>query len=117
MAAYLPDPLICLMRDTILAVPKREGPDRPIRQLGVLLVCYLTDEPQTVRGLAAKLNISRPAITRALDRLRESDLIWRRVDPLDRRSIVVERTVSGGKFMRDLTLSMVEAKKAIISDW
>ena len=39
-----------------------------------------------MRGLAAKLAVSKPAITRALDRLSEFDLVRRKTDPLDRRS-------------------------------
>ena len=40
-------------------------------------------------GLAAELNVSKLAITRALDRLGEFDFARRKVDPLDRRSILV----------------------------
>ena len=62
-----------------------DGPDLSARQLGVFLTCYLETEAQTVRGLAAKLGVSKPAITRALDRLSEFDLVRRKTDPLDRR--------------------------------
>jgi DNA-binding MarR family transcriptional regulator len=62
----------------------------------------LEDEAQTVRALAAKLNVSKPAITRALDRLSEFDLVRRKTDPLDRRSVLVQRTISGTIFLRDL---------------
>ena len=48
----------------------------------------LEGEAQTVRGLAAKLNVSKPAITRALDRLAELDLVRRKTDPLYRRSVL-----------------------------
>ena len=44
----------------------------------MFLTCYLDDEAQTVRGLAAKLNVAKPAITRALDRLSEFDLVRRK---------------------------------------
>jgi DNA-binding MarR family transcriptional regulator len=46
----------------------------------------LDDEAQTVRELAAKHNVSKPVITRALDRFSEFDLVRRKTDPLDRRS-------------------------------
>ena len=39
--------------------------------MAVLLTVYLTPPPHAVRGLAAKQNISMPAITRALDCLGE----------------------------------------------
>jgi flagellar hook assembly protein FlgD len=72
---------------------------------------YLTDGPHTVRGLAAELNVSKPAITRALDRLGELDLARRKVDPMDRRSILVQRTLKGTAFLRDMRQIMVEAEQ------
>jgi DNA-binding MarR family transcriptional regulator len=62
-----------------------------------------------VRGLAADLNISKPAITRALDRLGELDFARRKIDPQDRRSILVQRTTRGAAFLRDLRNIMLEA--------
>ena len=87
---------------TIVALVRRDGRDLTARQLGVLLTSYLDIEAQTVRGLAANLNISKPAITRTLDRLSEFNLIRRKADPLDRRSILVQRTIAGTGFLRDL---------------
>jgi len=75
----------------------------------VFLTCYLLDGGHTVRGLAAELNVSKPAITRPLDRLGELDLARRKVDPLDRRSILVQRTLKGASFLRDLRSIMGEA--------
>ena len=66
-----------VLRETIVALVRRDGPDLSARQLGVLLTCYREDEAQTVRGLAAKLDVSKPAITRALDRISEFDLVHR----------------------------------------
>ncbi len=62
-----------------------------------------------MRGLAADLHVSKPAITRALDRLGELDLARRKVDPLDRRSVLVQRTLKGAGFLRDLRSIMGEA--------
>ena len=60
-----PDQLVGILRDTVVALVRRDGPDLSARQLGVFLTVYLTDGPHTVRGLAAELNVSKPAITRA----------------------------------------------------
>jgi DNA-binding MarR family transcriptional regulator len=106
------DQLIGILRDTIVALVRRDGPDLSARQLGVFLTCYLQDGPHTVRGLAAELNVSKPAITRALDRLGELDLARRKVDPLDRRSVLVQRTLKGAAFQRDLRAIMNEASSA-----
>src|ERR1700686_4353639 len=97
-----PDQLVGILRDTVVALVRRDGPDLSARQLGVFLTCYLESEAQTVRGLAAKLGVSKPAITRALDRLSEFDLVRRKTDPLDRRSVLVQRTATGMAFMREL---------------
>lgn len=113
MAASPPNPLsdaqVGLLRETIVALVRRDGADLSARQLGVFLTCYLREGGHTVRGLAAELNVSKPAITRALDRLGELDLARRKVDPLDRRSVLVQRTTKGSAFLRDLRGIMLEA--------
>ena len=103
------DQQVGILRDTIVSLVRRDGPDLSARQLGVLLTCYLQDGAHTVRGLAADLNVSKPAITRALDRLGELDLARRKVDPMDRRSVLVQRTLKGQAFLRDLRSIMTEA--------
>jgi DNA-binding MarR family transcriptional regulator len=103
------DQMVGILRDTIVALVRRDGPDLSARQLGVFLTCYLQEGAHTVRGLAADLNVSKPAITRALDRLGELDLARRKVDPMDRRSVLVQRTLKGAAFLRDLRSIMAEA--------
>ena len=103
------DQMVGILRDTVVALVRRDGPDLSARQLGVLLTCYLQEGGHTVRGLAADLNVSKPAITRALDRLGELDLARRKVDPMDRRSVLVQRTLKGQAFLRDLRGIMTEA--------
>ncbi len=107
-----PDHLVGILRDTVVALVRRDGPDLSARQLGVFLTCYLHEGGHTVRGLAADLHVSKPAITRALDRLGELDLARRKVDPLDRRSVLVQRTLKGAAFLRDLRGIMTEAAGA-----
>ncbi|UFN48336.1 MarR family transcriptional regulator [Roseomonas sp. OT10] len=106
------DELVEILRDTIVAMVRRDGPDLSARQLGVFLTTYLADGPHTVRGLAASLNVSKPAITRALDRLGELDLTRRKTDPQDRRSVLVQRTMKGSTLLRDLSAIMGEAAQA-----
>jgi DNA-binding MarR family transcriptional regulator len=103
------DHLVGILRETVVALVRRDGVDLSARQLGVFLTCYLQDSAHTVRGLAAELNVSKPAITRALDRLGELDLARRKVDPADRRSVIVQRTLKGAAFLRDLRGIMSEA--------
>ena len=108
-AIDVPDRLTGLLRTAIVELVRRDGPDLTARQLGVFLTCYLETEAQTVRGLATQLNVSKPAITRALDRLAEFDLVRRKTDPLDRRSVLVQRTATGMAFLRELRRTLSDA--------
>jgi DNA-binding MarR family transcriptional regulator len=101
-----------ILRDTVVSLVRRDGVDLSARQLGVFLTCYLDDGAHTVRGLAGQLNVSKPAITRALDRLSDLDLARRKVDPSDRRSVLVQRTTKGLAFLREIRTVMGEAVTA-----
>jgi len=103
------DAQVRLFRETVVALVRRDSADLSARQLGVFLTCYLNDDAHTVRGLAAELNVSKPAITRALDRLGEFDLARRKTDPLDRRSVLVQRTTKGAALLREIRGIMAEA--------
>lgn len=76
--------------------------DLSLRQLSVLLTVSLEPGPHTVRGLAAELNVSKPAITRALDRLGELDFVRRNVDPMDRRSVFAVLQPRGREYVAQL---------------
>src|SRR3954470_21101007 len=103
------DALTHLLRKTVLALVRRDSPDLTARQFGVFLTVYLAAGPHTVRGLAAQLNVSKPAITRALDRLGERDLVRRKLDPMDRRSVLVQQTPGGREFLAELRRVMAAA--------
>lgn len=90
-----------LWRGAIIESVRRDGPDLSARQMALLLTVYLTPPPHTVRGLAQTLNVSKPAITRALDRLAELGMVKRKTDDADRRSVLVQRTVKGSVFLRE----------------
>ena len=77
-------------------------PDLSARQLVVLLTVYLEPPPHTVRGLASKLRVTKPVITRALDTMGRIDLLSRRRDEADRRNVVVQRTVRGALYVESL---------------
>ena len=113
MAATLsPDRLLGILRDTIVGTVRRDGPDLSARQFGVFLICYLEEGPHTVRGLAARLEVSKPAITRSLDRLAELGLAKRAPDPRDRRSVLVTRTRRGNDLLADLRGYLATAVKS-----
>jgi DNA-binding MarR family transcriptional regulator len=77
-------------------------PDLTTRQLALLLHVGLMPGPHTVRGLAETLRFSKPAVTRALDRLAALGWLARARDPRDRRSVLVGVTEDGRAFLADL---------------
>ena len=84
-----------LWHDVNLSLVRDEQPDLSSRQISILLTVYLQAPPHTVRGLAQKLSVSKPVITRALDTMGKLDLVNRRRDANDRRNVLVQRTVTG----------------------
>ena len=105
----LEERLLHILRDTALSEIRLDQPDLTLRQLAILLVVYQTPEPQTVRGLAAHLSISKPAVTWTLDRLGDADLTLRKVDARDRRSVIVVRTAAGDAMVQRLKDALAEA--------
>lgn len=90
-----------LWHAVMVSALRKDLPDLTSRQFALLLHVYLTAPPHTVRGLAAQLNMSKPAVTRALDRLSKLDFLRRKVDEKDRRSVLVQRSVAGSVFLRE----------------
>ncbi len=82
-----------------MASVRGDAPDLSARQMALLLSVYMGEGPHTVRGLAQALRISKPAISRALDRLGELGYVRRERDDLDRRNVLVRRTQAGAKFL------------------
>ncbi len=76
-----------------------------------MLNVYLTPPPHTVWGLAEQLNVTKPVITRAVDRLSELGMVRRKTDPDDCRSVLVQRTVKGSIFLREFAELLVAAAK------
>jgi hypothetical protein len=74
--ALKPSQGLDLLHDITLAMVRETKPDGLAdfthRQLAILLTVYLERPPHTVRGLARKLGVTKPVITRALD----DPLIW-----------------------------------------
>ena len=92
-----------LWRRAITTGVRRRGADLTSRQMAMLLTVYLTPPPHTVRGLAAGLKISKPAVSRGLDKLGKLELIRRQTDENDRRNVLVQHTVRGSVFLREFS--------------
>ncbi|MBG1232776.1 MarR family transcriptional regulator [Aestuariivirga litoralis] len=102
-----------LWHDVGLAQVKDDEPDLSLRQMTILLHIYLEPPPHTVRGLAAKLNVSKPVITRALDAMGKLGLVSRRRDEKDLRNVLVQRTVKGSLFLERLGDLVANSSKVI----
>jgi len=102
-----------LWRGAIVESVRRDAPDLSARQMALLLTVYLTPPPHTVRGLAETLKVSKPAITRAVDRLSEYGLVKRKIDETDRRSVLIQRTVKGSVFLREFGDVIVHAAEMV----
>jgi len=98
-----------IWRQALVSSVRLDVPDLSARQMGLLLSVYLTPPPHTVRGLAQVLAVSKPAITRAVNRLSELGLVRRKTDDADRRSVFIQRTVKGSVFLREFGELIVQA--------
>lgn len=88
-----------LWQQVSLAEVRDDAHDLTARQMAILLTVYLDAPPHTVRGLAEKLGVTKPVITRALDAMGAMKLVSRHRDENDRRSVLVRRTVEGALFV------------------
>jgi DNA-binding MarR family transcriptional regulator len=88
-------------RLALLRYVKSGHPDLTNRQMALLLVVGREGGLHTVRGLAARLGVSKPVVTRALNSLTGLDLVLRRIDERDRRSVFIDLTPAGEAFLAD----------------
>lgn len=75
------------------------APDLTNRQLALLMLVYRTRGPHTVRGLAQSLSVSKPVVTRALNKLGALGYLRRQCDEMDLRNIFVVTTDEGAEFL------------------
>ena len=77
-------------------------PDLTNRQMAIFLRVAMQTGPHTVRGLAAALNLSKPVITRALNKLSELGYLRRQRDLTDRRNVIIAPTDKGAQFLEHI---------------
>lgn len=85
--------------DGLTAIVRSNLPDLTNRQMAILLTVALVSGPHTVRGLAARLDVSKPVVTRALNKLGALGYLHRKRDRNDGRNIFVEMTTAGADFL------------------
>ncbi len=103
--------LLEFWRHALVASVRSAAPDLSARQMALLLSVYQTEGPHTVRGLAQLLAISKPAISRALDRLGSLNYVRRQRDEVDRRNVLVQRTEGGAAFLHDFGALAIAARQ------
>ncbi|WP_061938438.1 MarR family transcriptional regulator [Aureimonas sp. AU22] len=97
-----------LLHGNALKQTREAGLDLTTRQTAILLTVYLEPPPHTVRGLAEKLKVTKPVVTRALDTMGRMELLERRRDPQDLRNVLVRRTVKGSLFVSQMADRLVD---------
>lgn len=97
--AMRPSQSLRLWQQVTLSQVRDGAHDLTMRQMAILLTIYLDPPPHTVRGLAAKLEVTKPVITRALDTMGALRLVSRHRDPADKRNVLIKRTVEGVLFV------------------
>ncbi len=85
--------------DVLIGYVRSSKPDLTNRQFALLMLVYLAPGPHTVRAIAAKLRVSKPVVTRALNSLGALGYVRRQKDESDLRNVFVERTPQGRAFL------------------
>ena len=99
--ASMAEPVLKSWMSTLVDYVRSGEPDLTNRQMALLLVVYLNPGPHTVRGLARALNVSKPVVTRALNRLGALGYLRRQRDDADKRNIFIARTSEGAGFLEE----------------
>lgn len=100
MAIHMrPSQALRLWQQVNLSEVRHGMPDLTMRQMAILFTIYLDPPPHTVRGLAERLGVTKPVITRALDTMGGLKFLSRHRDERDRRNVLVKRTVEGALFV------------------
>lgn len=105
---------LTLLRDIALSQVRDGASDLTFRQLAILLTIYLEAPPHTIRGLASRLNVTKPVITRALDTMGALGLVERHRDVKDLRNVLVKRTLAGALYVERVGDLVTEKAEGLI---
>lgn len=76
-----------------------QGVDFTTRQMALLFIIGRTKAPKRFKDAVADLNLSKPAVTRAADRLMKAGLLERVAVKMDARQIDLALSVKGRAFL------------------
>ena len=108
-----PGQALRLLHRNAMVQSQHPGSDLTARQTAILLTIYLDPPPHTVRGLAQKLQVAKPVVTRALDSMGRMNLLERQRDPNDLRNVLIRRTVEGSLFVSEMADRLVSEAEAL----
>jgi DNA-binding MarR family transcriptional regulator len=94
-------PLLAKWKAAIVKYVRAGVPDLTNRQMAMLLVLHF-DGPQTVRGLAKVLRVSKPVVTRGLNTLSALRFARRERSQTDKRDVIVFETPEGAEFLKGI---------------
>lgn len=97
-------------RGVMVSTVRSNKPDLTARQVALLLTIYLQEGPHTVKGLACVLNISKPAVSRGLDRLCILGFAAHVRDEADKRNVFAVKTEAGANYLQYFS-SLIEEMK------
>lgn len=103
------DGLTRALRIVIRDLVRRADPHLTVQQLATVLVSALAPEPQTTRGLAARLGVSNATVSCSVNVLVSAGLLRRYADPSDRRRILISPTPDGLAHVAQLRANLVDA--------
>jgi DNA-binding MarR family transcriptional regulator len=103
------DRLVEVLRHVVAGLIRDDRPILTAIELAIFLVCYLESGRHTVPSLAIRLDVSKPAISSALDRLGVLGLAQRAREPDDGRIVTVRRTEQGQQLLSDIRGLVVDA--------
>ena len=101
--------------EVLIGYVRSSKPDLTNRQLALLMYVYLTPGPHTVRAIAARLRVSKPVVTRALNSLGALGYVRRQKDETDLRNVFIERTPAGRTFL-DAFAALIEGAEADVRE-
>lgn len=95
--------------------PLMEGLSMGEAQLLMVLVCKEKEKQNKVSGIANRMGVSPPAVSRMLKKLEEQNLIQREIDTEDRRNTYVRPTREGEELAEHIKSNLSDFAEKILS--
>lgn len=104
---------LALWYTVVLQGVRSDAPDLSARQMAIMLTVYIDPKPYSVKALAARLKVSKPAISRALDTLEKLKMVKREEDRQDKRNVLIKRTNTGYDYLAGFSETILNNLAAI----